>query len=979
MSVKKFKFVSPGVFLNEIDNSQLPADELGVGPVVIGRTRMGPGMRPVTVRSQAEFVEVFGNPIPGGGGPDGDVWREGNLIGPTYASYAAMAHLNAGVGPVTVMRLLGEAHPGADTTDEALAGWKCSNRFNTSVADNGGSYALYLFASSSNGKHTGSLAATIYCDQGALTLTGTVAPSNGAASTLPSPDRTASGSAALFETIGTYGESTLQIHDTSNNVVYTTAFNLDRDSDKYIRNVLNTNPILTNRDLTDTANLKKGEQYYWLGETFERDVAEVIQNLSTASGQSVLAMLVAQESTGTPNIQRDDMQISAEAPETGWFFSQDLGTITGSYSPLDMQRLFKFVSLHEGTWVQENLKVSISDIKASTNKSNKYGSFTVLIRRASDRDNVVQVVERFSNVNLDPNSENYIARRIGTKWQEFDYNQARLRTYGEYNNQSKYIRVIMSQLVDSAQTDPRYLPFGTFGPLKLEPLGGVTYTSGSSIASEAFFEGASDMPQVVEPNDGNLWIPDGAELRMSAPSLATRISASDGGLADIRDAYFGLDNAISAGASRFDSGYGDYLRANPDGVARVDTSEQISRSSWTSGATTKHLSWQYIVSLDDVVVTGSTGAEVYWMSGSRAEGISTTATGSSWKSILDAGFNRLTTAFYGGVDGFDVTEADPVRNSLMETGDLDTSNSVYNTIKRAIDTVADPEMVQSNLITMPGLTNSSLTQHIIDTCEDRADSLAVIDLQNVYFPPAEGKTYLSFQDRLGSVREAVNSLTVRGIDSSYACAYYPWVQIRDNISGQLVWVPPSVVALGTFASSEAKSQVWFAPAGFNRGGLTEGSAGMPVVGVSERVRSKDRDTLYEANINPIATFPSEGIVIFGQKTLQVTPSALDRINVRRMLIYVKREISKIANNILFDQNTNVTWARFTGPTNRFLSAVQSGGGLTEFKVVLDETTTTPDLVDRNIVYAKIFLKPARAIEYIAIDFNITRTGASFDD
>jgi hypothetical protein len=417
----------------------------------------------------------------------------------------------------------------------------------------------------------------------------------------------------------------------------------------------------------------------------------------------------------------------------------------------------------------------------------------------------------------------------------------------------------------------------------------------------------------------------------------------------------------------------------PEGVERVDAAEQISLSSFTASATTKYLSWQYIVSLDDVVVTGTSDTSVYWEAGSREGGTSKTATGGSWKSILDAGYNRITTSLYGGIDGFDLTEADPVRNTLMVSGDTNTSNYVYNTIKRAVDSVADPEVIEANLITMPGLTNTSLTQHIIDVCEDRADSLAVIDLTDVYTPPAEGKQYLSFPDRLGNVTEAVSNLKDRAINSSYACTYYPWVQIRDTISGQLLWAPPSVVALGTFASSEAKSQVWFAPAGFNRGGLTEGSAGVPVIGVSERVRSKDRDTLYEANINPIATFPSEGIVIFGQKTLQVTRSALDRINVRRLLIYIKKKISRIANGILFDQNTAVTWSRFTGPTNRFLSNVQSGGGLTDFKVILDKTTTTPDLVDRNIVYAKIFLKPARAIEYIAVDFNITRTGASFDD
>jgi len=205
------------------------------------------------------------------------------------------------------------------------------------------------------------------------------------------------------------------------------------------------------------------------------------------------------------------------------------------------------------------------------------------------------------------------------------------------------------------------------------------------------------------------------------------------------------------------------------------------------------------------------------------------------------------------------------------------------------------------------------------------------------------------------------------------------VQVKDTIGGQLLWVPPSVVALGTFASSEAKSEVWFAPAGFNRGGLTEGSAGLPVLSVSRKLTSQNRDDLYETNINPIASFPSEGIVIFGQKTLQQTQSALDRINVRRMMLFIKKEISRISARILFDQNVQTTWNRFLGEVNPFLASVQSRLGLTEYKVILDDTTTTPDLVDRNILYAKIFLKPARAIEFIAIDFVITRSGASFED
>ena len=189
--------------------------------------------------------------------------------------------------------------------------------------------------------------------------------------------------------------------------------------------------------------------------------------------------------------------------------------------------------------------------------------------------------------------------------------------------------------------------------------------------------------------------------------------------------------------------------------------------------------------------------------------------------------------------------------------------------------------------------------------------------------------------------------------------------------------PPSVVALGTYSSAQRNTELWFAPAGFTRGGLTEGSAGLPVVQTRERLTSKERDKLYEANINPIATFPAEGIVIFGQKTLQVTPSALDRVNVRRLLIFLKREISRIAATTLFDQNVQATWNRFKSRADALLASVQARLGLTDYKIVLDSSTTTPELVDRNVMYAKIFIKPSRAIEFIVVDFVVTRSGVEF--
>jgi len=295
----------------------------------------------------------------------------------------------------------------------------------------------------------------------------------------------------------------------------------------------------------------------------------------------------------------------------------------------------------------------------------------------------------------------------------------------------------------------------------------------------------------------------------------------------------------------------------------------------------------------------------------------------------------------------------------------------------AIDSVAEPEDVEYNLLSVPGVTFDTLTDRVMEVAETRGDALAVIDIPQVYTAKSENTS--TFKNRLGSVGAAVDALNDRNINNNYACAYYPWVQIKDTVRGSVVWAPPSIAAVGAMSFSDRRSEPWFAPAGFNRGGLSNGAAGIPVISVTEKLSAADRDDLYDARINPIASFPAEGIVIFGQKTLQVGASALDRINVRRLMILIKKQISRMASRVLFDQNVQVTWNRFLGMVEPFLRSVQTRLGLEDFRVVLDATTTTPDLVDRNIMYAKIYLKPARSIEYIAIDFNITRSGAAFED
>ena len=237
--------------------------------------------------------------------------------------------------------------------------------------------------------------------------------------------------------------------------------------------------------------------------------------------------------------------------------------------------------------------------------------------------------------------------------------------------------------------------------------------------------------------------------------------------------------------------------------------------------------------------------------------------------------------------------------------------------------------------------------------ENRGDAIAVIDLV-----------------RYGSTITVVNSEAGER-DSSFAAAYWPWLQVSEPSNGNIVWVPASTLIPGVYANNDAVSETWFAPAGFNRGGL------VGVVQAERKLSQTQRDSLYVSKVNPIATFPGRGVVVFGQKTLQQRATALDRVNVRRLLISLKSFISQVSDNLVFEQNTAATRNNFLAQVNPFLESVQQRQGLFAFKVVMDDTNNTPDVIDRNQLVGQIFIQPTRTAEFILLDFNILPTGATF--
>lgn len=312
---------------------------------------------------------------------------------------------------------------------------------------------------------------------------------------------------------------------------------------------------------------------------------------------------------------------------------------------------------------------------------------------------------------------------------------------------------------------------------------------------------------------------------------------------------------------------------------------------------------------------------------------------------------------FGGAEGSNIPtgRAANFYNSISDTDVQGLAGSDY---ANAIALLSNTDEYKYNVISAPGLINnyaSHATQitSLVNNSISRGDCISIIDL-------------VGYGAQVNAVKTEA-----AGFDSSYAATYWPWLQTVDPNTSELVYIPASTMIPGVYAYTDASSDPWFAPAGITRGGLGQ------VVRAERKLTTTQRDTLYEANVNPIATFPQTGVVVFGQKTLQKKASALDRVNVRRLLIALKSYITQVSDTLVFEQNTIATRNNFLSQVNPYLESVQQRQGLYAFKVVMDDTNNTPDVIDRNQLVGAIYLQPTKTAEFILLDFNILPTGATF--
>jgi hypothetical protein len=1030
----KFDFLSPGIELREIDQSAIAAVPEQDGILLIGRAKKGPAMKPIKITSLTDFQSVFGTPMDGV--KRGDPWREGNTGGGGWAAYAAEAYLASGVGPVKFIRLAGVESKDAATDANEKAGWfvptNTDSDLTTGVgtnADINGAIGIYVaedkalipdaaatatlvFDSSDlpaslsdsfavqywDGSASQTITINFYdgvggeSDPGGYSIdasTTTATPAGfasavlalgiseltvGASSTITDgveftqvagldgnsltiaatgfvPDSTSiltfaggtvitptsngvlaaiiysSGSNVVLS--GTPRDGTSVVADkTAHAIKYGTNgwsaelqsavsgddfafnFNFEPTSQNFIRNVLST-------DATLFGSGWNGHKIF-LGESFENNVNRLSGNLIAWTGAL---------KDGTKNFT--DHRVELSPAKTGWF----IGSKASNY-----KSLFRLAALDEGSDFHRSHIVRIKDLRKATTVRPE-GSFTIEIARAGQRP--AEYVEKFTNVTLNPDSPNYILKKIGDLKQEWNKSSGKIVTTGSFNNQSNLIRV---ELADGGvnKTD---LPLGFFGPAEIDA---ATVTEADATDENGFVRGAGSLPggtssKLVE----GLFTGDSITVSWPTHQLSVANSSANG--ANYAPTAI---HGLSYEAQRGNEDFGDI------GVLKNSYDPHLAYTAPEADAA-------YVFSLERIDEDGTTGT--YYHTNAFVVAFDDATQGA-----LVLGIKQFAAPFFGGSDGVDIQIENPFNNTELEGG-----YAKYS-MESAISQVADYYTSRYDLISIPGVTNAAINSLLVRQTEERGDALAIIDMEGIYVSEIDNGN----GEKVGKVSTMVSTAEAGTVASSYAAAYYPNVRIADISSGNgsVLMAPPSVAGIGAIAKSEALSQPWFAPAGFTRGGLAPlgGAGGASVVGTLEHLSKADRDDLYNVNINPIARFPATGdTVIFGQKTLQPTDTALDRINVRRMMIYLKKRIGGIADQFLFEQGVKATYDRFKATIEPILSEVRSQYGITEYKVILDETTTTPDLQDRNIMYAKVFVKPAKAIEYVVIDFVVTQSGVEF--
>ena len=709
--------------------------------------------------------------------------------------------------------------------------------------------------------------------------------------------------------------------------------------------------------------------------------------------------------------------------------------------------LFHFESLDDGAVGNTRTKVSITNLKRSTNKKKKFGTFTVLVRHYSDTDTNLKILEQFPLCTLDPKDENYVANKIGDMKVYYNFDaetesERRINVDGKRPNRSQYVRIHMNSAVEDRLIPDDTLPFGFRGLPVIKTndnftdddsvlAGGALRQRLSAVQGSAAFDGEHLTGSILPPVPFRFKATRGALEKDATPSFTGKPGALE--LADNRF-FWGVkmealpltgtigDAILQANASSrinpLVQSYGKFL-----GLEKLDTlvtgsgADTFNNNKFSLSKVSLYNEIATTTTIELAIAAAVTGSANEHMR--EAAYLRNGVLETKNYTILDDGtdaiqrvtfatlaaarnakyFNRFTeyakftNIFYGGFDGLNILDKDNqlmndrassvdalgkgnVANGTFTHQNLHADsaagsgkdNNIINSYRSAARIITDPMASRVNVVVVPGIREPFVTDFVGDLTRDYSKAIYLMDIPSY---DDLGNRIFSKTVR-PSVQETIDVFESRAIDNSYIASYFPDMIFADDVNNTAISMPSSVAALKALGYNDAVSAPWFAPAGFNRGALNN------VLNSEVRINAEDRNILYEARINPIANFPNGGFVIFGQKTLQQDRSALDRVNVRRMLLEVKRIISDIANKLIFEQNTPQTRARFVAEATPQLATIQIQQGVDQFQIVMDSSNNSNEDIEQNRLNGRIVLVPTRAVEFIAVDFIITNSGVSFE-
>ena len=991
----EISFKSAGVSARTINLTGPTAlSPVGVPAAVIGSSQKGPAFIPTTVPTTQDFVVVFGKTA------------DGLAYGPLAVSewlrnqQAATFIRVLGIGDGTARQtagsnkgkvtsagfLVGDQQPQSTLSGALGPSIYAVTSSGTDAGPLGRTYFLGAFMSQSNGS-------TVFTEAGlsgsglpivrgmimaASGVVLTLSNSAGGTNTVPSTILAAAGANIRGFQTGSVnlsggkqefvmflnGHRALELSYPN----YMTA-SFDPTAPNYFGSIFNKDPLLLE---------KAGYVLYshWDIHPSLATVTGAGAMVSSSAGVERCAFLLTGSQTrnaGTstaPNYENWEDRYSA--PKSPWIISQLFGG--------KPQNLFRVWNLSDGN--ADKVKISIENISPSLSEENLYGSFDLLVRDVNDTDRSRVVLEQWRNLSLDPEAPNYIARVIGDLHPFYNFEasdgEQKLEIEGEYTNNSRYIRVEMASAVKDRILDATALPFGFRGNQHL-------ITSGT-----APMGAYSDATNLVASNPWHKLTQLPVPMRLNLSRGASGNTTGD------RTLYWGVqfEKVISVTESNASVVPNDslksYMKYYPTfqteymNVVVSDNAEVADTAA--NGILDSDRFCNNMFSLGKI--------EVPYVSTSNLPDVNNL---DSWSYVRQGGIATDTVNFTraltisdledpsvrqvakfslfteGGFDGVRIFNQDTLRltnraisEEMLNGNRLLSAGPTVKAYERALGVINDVTEVDCQLLAMPGIRHRYLTDQAVATAENRFDAMYIMDIEE---KDTANLDVTNSDEQIVSVRNTVNYFRDRGLNSSFGAAYFPNLLMRDLISNVTREVPPSVGVLGAFAKNDAVAFPWFAPAGFVRGALdTTQEAAI-------KLSRENMDDLYQVNINPIVAFPgTDGTVVWGQKTLLSSPSALERVNVRRLLLSLRRQIKKVAVRFLFEPNKATTLERFQSLCNPILKKVQDQQGVRQYLVKIDTTTTTEVDIQNKTIRGKIWIVPVRSLEALSLSFVLTNNG-----